>query len=196
MRKGKLGVVVCLYPILGFVCVILNQPLLCALIFGFVLVAERDEWAGRQTLQALGLSAIAVVLRELLVYSVNPFPVYIDFFHFLSTAFGTLSALVYLAAIITSMVAITRVMKDQEASLPGLDRLAYRAYGKQKPRPMPGQYPPPYGVQPPYAHPYQQPGQPYPPQPGPYQQPPQAPQQPQPPVPPQNGPQQPGGPQL
>lgn len=43
MRKGKLGVVVCLYPILGFVCVILNQPLLCALIFGFVLVAERDE---------------------------------------------------------------------------------------------------------------------------------------------------------
>ena len=196
MRKGKLGVVVCLYPILGFVCVILNQPLLCALIFGFVLVAERDEWAGRQTLQALGLSAIAVVLRELLVYSVNLFPVYIDFFHFLSTAFGTLSALVYLAAIITSIVAITRVMKDQEASLPGLDRLAYRAYGKQKPRPMPGQYPPPYGVQPPYAHPYQQPGQPYPPQPGPYQQPPQAPQQPQPSVPPQNGPQQPGGPQL
>lgn len=196
MRKGKLGVVVCLYPILGFVCVILNQPLLCALIFGFVLVAERDEWAGRQTLQALGLSAIAVVLRELLVYSVNLFPVYIDFFHFLSTAFGTLSALVYLAAIITSIVAITRVMKDQEASLPGLDRLAYRAYGKQKPRPMPGQYPPPYGVQPPYAHPYQQPGQPYPPQPGPYQQPPQPPQQPQPPVPPQNGPQQSGGPQL
>lgn len=177
-------------------CVILNQPLLCALIFGFVLVAERDEWAGRQCLQAVGLSAIAVVLRELLVYSVNLFPVYIDFFHFLSTAFGTLSALVYLAAIITSMVAITRVMKDQEASLPGLDRLAYRAYGKQKPRPMPGQYSPPYGVQPPYAHPYQQPGQPYPPQPGPYQQPPQAPQQPQPPVPPQNGPQQPGGPQL
>lgn len=196
MRKGKLGVVVCLYPILGFVCVILNQPLLCALIFSFVLVAERDEWAGRQCLQAVGLSAIAVVLRELLVYSVNLFPVYIDFFHFLSTAFGTLSALVYLAAIITSIVAITRVMKDQEASLPGLDRLAYRAYGKQKPRPMPGQYPPPYGVQPPYAHPYQQPGQPYPPQPGPYQQPPQAPQQPQPPVPPQNGPQQPGGPQL
>ena len=138
MRKGKLGVVVCLYPILGFVCVILNQPLLCALIFGFVLVAERDEWAGRQCLQAVRLSAIAVVLRELLVYSVNLFPVYIDFFHFLSTAFGTLSALVYLAAIITSMVAITRVMKDQEASLPGLDRLAYRAYGKQKPRPSSG----------------------------------------------------------
>ena len=104
--------------------------------------------------------------------------------------------LVYLAAILISIVAIVRLSRDREADLPGLSGLAYRAYGKQKPRPMPGQYPPPYGVQPPYAHPYQQPGQPYPPQPGPYQQPPQAPQQPQPPVPPQNGPQQPGGPQL
>ena len=76
MRKGKLGVVVCLYPILGFVCVILNQPLLCALIFGFVLVAERDEWAGRQTLQALGLSAITAVVVHVLHYIGSLFPSY------------------------------------------------------------------------------------------------------------------------
>ena len=43
MRKGKLGVVVCLYPILGFVCVILNQPLLCALIFGFVSPSRQNR---------------------------------------------------------------------------------------------------------------------------------------------------------
>ena len=197
MRKGKLGVVVCLYPILGFVCVILNQPLLCALILGFVLVAERDEWAGRQTLQALGLSAITAVVVHVLHYIGSLFPSYYSgFFAFLSGAFSVLSMLVYLAAILISIMAIVRLSRDREADLPGLSGLAYRAYGKQKPRPMPGQYPPPYGVQPPYAHPYQQPGQPYPPQPGPYQQPPQAPQQPQPPVPPQNGPQQPGGPQL
>ena len=107
MRKGKLGVVVCLYPILGFVCVILNQPLLCALIFGFVLVAERDEWAGRQTLQALGLSAITAVVVHVLHYIGSFFPSYYSgFFAFLSGAFSVLSMLVYLAAILISIVAI------------------------------------------------------------------------------------------
>lgn len=102
MRKGKLGVVVCLYPILGFVCVILNQPLLCALIFGFVLVAERDEWAGRQTLQALGLSAITAVVVHVLHYIGSFFPSYYSgFFAFLSGAFSVLSMLVYLAAILS-----------------------------------------------------------------------------------------------
>lgn len=86
MRKGKLGVVVCLYPILGFVCVILNQPLLCALIFGFVLVAERDEWAGRQTLQALGLSAITAVVVHVLHYIGSLFPSYYSGFSLSSLA--------------------------------------------------------------------------------------------------------------
>ena len=184
MRKGKLGLVLCLYPILAFACVIVSQPLLCALIFAFVLLTERDEWTGRQTLQALILSAVTALVRELLVYGL--FPPYSGFFQMVSVALGAISALVYLVAIILSILAILRVMKDQEAGLPLLSGLAYKAYGKRKPQPMPGQYPPPYGAQPPYAPPYQQP--PYPPQPGPYQP-------PQPPVPPQNGPQQPSGPQ-
>lgn len=187
MRKGKLGLVLCLYPILAFACVIVSQPLLCALIFAFVLLAERDEWTGRQTLQALILSAVTALVRELLVYGASLFPPYSGFFQMVSVALGALSALVYLAAIILSILAILRVMKDQEAGLPLLSGLAYKAYGKRKPQPMPGQYPPPYGAQPPYAPPYQQ-QPPYPPQPGPYQP-------PRPPVPPQNGPQQPGGPQ-
>ena len=33
MRKGRFGVVLCLYPILAFTGVILHQPLLCALFF-------------------------------------------------------------------------------------------------------------------------------------------------------------------
>lgn len=74
MRKGKLGLVLCLYPILAFACVIVSQPLLCALIFAFVLLAERDEWTGRQTLQALILSAVTALVRELLVYGASLFP--------------------------------------------------------------------------------------------------------------------------
>lgn len=174
MRKGKLGVVLCLYPILGFICVIVNLPVVCALLFGFVLLAERDEWAGRQTLQALGLSAVTVLLERLLRFAgglVPLSPYSSGFFTFLSVMFNILAGLVYLAAIVVSIVAIVRVMKGQEANLPGLSALAYRAYGRQKPRPQPfpGQYPPPYAPgQPPYP-PYPPQGQPV--QPPPYQPP-------------------------
>jgi len=90
---------------------------------------------------------------------------------------------VYLLAIVISVLAITRVMKDREAGLPLLSDLAYWAFGLRKPRPAPGPYTPP---------PFQQPGPgqpvPPPPQPGPAGHapyPPYAP--PKAPVPPQPG---------
>ena len=70
-------------------------------------------------------------------------------------------------------------MKDREADLPLLSDLAYWAFGLRKPRPVPGQYPPP---------PFQQ-SQPVPPpyQQGPAGQPPYPPYTPKAPVPPQPG---------
>lgn len=186
MRKGKFGVVLCLYPIVGFACVILNQPLLCAAVFALALIAERDPWAGRQTLQAFALSAVTAVLRSVLAFVVQLFPG--DYYswgvlRYLSVALSALSALVYLLAIVISVLAITRVMKDREAGLPLLSDLAYWAFGLRKPRPAPGPYTPP---------PFQQPGPgqpvPPPPQPGPAGHapyPPYAP--PKAPVPPQPG---------
>lgn len=176
MRKGRFGVVLCLYPILAFACVILNQPLLCVLLFGFALGAERDEWAGRQTLQAVGLSLISTAVRQLVLRAVEFLPSHAGLFRALTVVLGVLSNLIYLAAIVCAIVAIVRVCRDREADLPGLSELAYRAYGKRKPRPFPGQVPPPYGGQPPYP--------PYPPQ-----------GYPQAPVPPQQPPRN-GGPQA
>lgn len=183
MRKGRFGVVLCLYPILAFSCVILNQPIICAAIFAIALLAERDEWAGRQTLQALMLSVVTSIVRGILWFVITRMDL-----NFFIAAMGAASAMVYLIAIVVSILAILRVMRDQEANLPLLADLAMRAYGKRKPRPqppIPGQYPPPpfTGQVPPT---YQRPGQ----------QPPQQP--PIPPQPPQPGPfngQQPNGPQ-
>ena len=146
MRKGKLGVVVCLYPILGFVCVILNQPLLCALIFGFVLVAERDEWAGRQTLQALGLSAITAVVVHVLHYIGEAVPSYYSgFFAFLSGAFSVLSMLVYLAAILISIVAIVRLSRDRKPTFPASPAWPTALTASRSPGPCPGSIPRPMG---------------------------------------------------
>ena len=186
MRKGKFGVVLCLYPIVGFACVILNQPLLCAAVFALALIAERDPWTGRQTLQAFALSAVTAVLRSVLAFVVQLFPG--DYYswgvlRYLSVALGALSALVYQLAIVISVLAITRVMKDREAGLPLLSDLAYWAFGLRKPRPAPGPYTPPPFQQPGPGQPVPPPPQPWPAGHAPY--PPYAP--PKAPVPPQPG---------
>ena len=173
-------------PYLGFVCVILNQPLLCALIFGFVLVAERDEWAGRQTLQALGLSAITAVVVHVLHYIGSFFPSYYSgFFVFLSGAFSVLSMLVYLAAILISIVAIVRLSRDRKPTFPGSPAWPTALTASRSPGPCPGSIPRPMGCSllraplPAAGPALSSPGR------GPINSRPQAPQQPQPPVPPQ-----------
>lgn len=176
MKKGRFGIVYSFYAILAFVGVILKLPILCALVLGFVLLAEKDEWTGRQTLQGLLLSLVVVFFGNVVTWAVSL--VSLPFFTgFLATVASVVSALVYAAAIVLSILAILRVMKDEEANLPLFSEIAYHAYGKTKPKPAPapGQYPPPYA----------------PPQPG--QVPPQY---AQPPVPPQYGAPQNGGPQV
>ncbi len=177
MRKGRFGILLYVYPIIAFSCVILRLPLVCALAFGFVLLAERDEWADDKLYKPccyplLQKSSNGFWCGALMHCLIPPI-----FSRYLSLAFNFLSALVYLAAIVLSVWAILRVIKDREMDLPLLSNLAYRAYGKVKPRPFPGAYPPPYPPQ--GQPPYGAPG------PGRQQQPPQAPggapQQPQPP---------------
>lgn len=182
MRKGRFGVVLCLYPIVGFACVIFNVPIVCALVFVIALLAERDEWAGRQTLQALSLGLVSWFLQRALHLAAEAFGDSYGLLFMLSMAASVAAALVYLAALIASVVAILRVSGDKEADLPGLSSLAWRAYGKRRPAPMPGQYPPPY----PQGF-----------QPGAYPPPPQAGQPPQNPNAGAPGqPQQPGGPRA
>lgn len=55
MRKGKFGLALAFYPIAALICVIIKQPVLCALVTGLAIFVEKDEWAGRQSLQALFL---------------------------------------------------------------------------------------------------------------------------------------------
>lgn len=153
MKKGSFGLVLCFYPIAAFICVILRQSLLCAVFLALAIFLEKDEWAGRQTVQAWGLSLLVSLFGDAVPWVVSLIP-----FSFLSNALSivasVLSAIVYLGAIILSVMSIVRVMKDQEADVPLLSELAYRLYGKAKPAPKPGQYPPPYVPQqpaPPYS---------------------------------------------
>ena len=168
MRKGRFGIVYSFYVILAFIGVILKLPILCALVLGFVLLAEKDEWTGRQTLQALLLSLVVTFFGSVMTWAVS----LLSFFYFyqvLNVIVSVVSVLVYAAAIVFSILGILKAMKDQEADLPLVSDIAYRAYGKVKPKPVPPQYSPPYGQGVP------QPGQQTPPQ---YHVPPVPPAQP------------------
>ena len=77
MRKGKFGICLWFYAALAFVLAFLQQSMLCILLLGFVIVAERDEWTSRQVMQAtfLGLlgSFISGVLNIFSVLKAIPF---------------------------------------------------------------------------------------------------------------------------
>lgn len=208
MKKGKFGILLCFYPIAAFAAVILNSALSAAALAAAAIFIEKDEWAGRQTLQAWMAAVIVAFFRGLsqAVDRLFYIPVLSSV---LSAAAGILSFLVYLAALVLSILCILRVSKDGEANFPLLSSLAYRVYGKMRPRPAPVQYT--YQpMQQPGAYPYPAPnGEPVPPQPPqqPYAPPVYAPQngqapqyeytppmnpaQPVPPVPPAGQPAQP-----
>lgn len=149
MRKGKFGIVLCFYPIAAFAAVILNAPLICAALAAVAIFVERDEWAGRQTLQAWMASALVFFFERVVNWGVSiiSIPFFSTFLSVVSTIFFVL---VYLAAILFSILGIIRVMKDQEANVPFFSELAYRIYGQRKPKPVipPMQYQAPYTPQP------------------------------------------------
>ena len=164
----------------AIVCAILNLPLLCLLAFGAAALMERDEWAGRQSLQGVCLSLVVVVIQEVFFFGLRLLrTTYWGPARLLSMSLTAVSALIYLAALVGCVWGIIRCVKGRECDLPLFSELALRAYGKRKPRPMPGQYPPPYGSAPfpPYqqnqqnrpAPPYNQPPQPSQPPQGPAQ---------------------------
>ena len=77
MQKGKFGVCLWFYAVLAFVLAFLGQTLLCGLLLGFVILAEKNEWLSKQVMQAffltLASSLVGSVLDILNVFRSIPF---------------------------------------------------------------------------------------------------------------------------
>ena len=136
MRKGKFDLALAFYPIAALICVIIKQPVLCALVTGLAIFVEKDEWAGRQSLQALFLGIFLWIFSDFLPWAASLCPIPL-IKQVVQTGATVLHVLVYLAAILLSIFGILRLMKEQEADFPLLSDLAYRAYGKAKPKALP-----------------------------------------------------------
>lgn len=152
MRKGKFGIVLAYYAVVAFALVILKQPLLCAVIGIVAIFVEKDEWLSRQTIQAFLLAILVEFFSTMSsIFAGLPLWFVSDFF---SGVFSFVGAVAYIAAIVFSILAITKVLKGNDADVPVLSALAYKAYGRIKPTPVPPQPPQGYYTQqPPQGYP-------------------------------------------
>lgn len=171
MKKGKFGVCLWFYAVLAFVLAFLGQVLLGALLLGFVVATEKDEWLTRQTIEALCLSIFASVVSSVLSI-INRVFSYIPLVgSAVSDVFSWLNWLVSIAVLVFVIIGIVQTAKGKDASIPVFSSIACKAVGliKQKPvyqqpqyqQPMNGQYPqqPANGQYPQYQPPMNQPPQ-------------------------------------
>ncbi|MBS1327493.1 MAG: hypothetical protein HP041_05800 [Oscillospiraceae bacterium] len=128
MQKGKFGVCLWFYAVLAFVLAFLGQTLLCGLLLGFVILAEKNEWLSKQVMQAffltLASSLVGSVLDILNVFRSIPF-----LGTAVSVVFNGITGLVSLIILVFCIIAITKVVKEQDAGLPLVSKLANRAFG-------------------------------------------------------------------
>ena len=190
LKKGKMGLVITVYPVVAFVAAMLSQPLVAFAILGFVILVEKDEWLTRQCLQA-AFSSLALGVLGLAAFIFNrfnsPLPVgslygmiteglsrsELEGFTSFSNVVGVLFGIATLLVLVCQLIALLNVAKGREANFFLLSAWAYKAMGEQPPAPAAPAYaqqqPQPYGQQPygqqPYAAPAAAPAYPQAPAP-------------------------------
>lgn len=175
MEKGKLGVKLNTWAIIGFVLALFGQTLLCGLLLGFVLYVEKDEKTARQCMTAFFLSLAwkVFVLAGGILFVVSGIISDIIYYRMGEALLGLSGFLILAVAVVMvvfTLIGSVNVCKGREAGVPILSALSERAFGFVKPRPQPqyppqGYYPPggqvPGGQPPPYGQSYQPPAQPH-----------------------------------
>ena len=138
MEKGKLGIRLSVYAVLAFILAAFGLYLGIIGLLAVVLIAEKDEWAGRQVLQALMLCLLPSVVG--IFFHVFDF---MDWFGWASYGsavykiaviwgrFNTVvDWLVNIAVYVFALIGILNVSKGKEAGIPVFSSFANWAYGK------------------------------------------------------------------
>ena len=157
MTRGKFGINNTAVAVIAFVFAALGNPLAVLLVAGFALLAERDEWLNRQTMQALLLNLVYTVVNLVLGWvfgwivwffaEVKAF----DVAKFFNDAETYVRDALYVALIALCVLAVLRVMKGKEVKFPLISKIASGniTAALKKTVPAVPQYAPQYA--PPYA---------------------------------------------
>ena len=132
MRKDRNGLCFTFYAVLAFVLAILGQTLLSALLLGFAIVAEQDEWLIRQTMQAFFLCLVRGVITGI-TGAVSGMWYAIPFVgSFVSGLLAVVSGLISLVVFVFALIGLVHVAGGKDAGLPVLTHFADKAFGLVK----------------------------------------------------------------
>ena len=136
MEKSKLGIRLWVYAALAFVLAALGQTLLCGLLCGLAVVAEKNRWLNRQMIQAFALilasAAISTVLG--LLNPINSIPFVGLVF---SKIVSTVNSLIDLLVIVLAVVGILNVARGKDAGIPVLSLPRQLPLRLTPPHPLP-----------------------------------------------------------
>ncbi|MFI3236836.1 MAG: hypothetical protein R3Y47_02260 [Lachnospiraceae bacterium] len=128
MTKGTTGITYVAYATAAFILAICNQTTLLALLLGFVLVVEKNEWLGKQVIQAFLLCITYSFLANCL--DVFDILTYIPFVgSVISAIISGFLSIVSLVCLIFSIIALLHVIKGEDAKLPLFSKIANWAFG-------------------------------------------------------------------
>lgn len=128
MQKGKYGIYLWFYAVVAFILAFLGETLLCGLLLGFVIIAEKDEWLSKQVIQAFFLSLFSSTVSYVLS-NINIFQSVPLIGGVFTGICNVINFFVSIAILIFAIIAIVKTAKGQDAGVPGFSALANRAYG-------------------------------------------------------------------
>lgn len=129
MEKGQFGIRISFYTVLAFILAYLGYSTALFLVAGIVIFVEKNEWAGRQVIQAICLCFIDNIYNVI----INIFSP-LRMLPFLGTAWnvttGYASSAISILVFVFCVVGILNNLNGKDASIVGASRFAAWAYDK------------------------------------------------------------------
>ena len=140
MGKGKFGMALSVYAVIGFILAALDQTVLCFVLLGFVMVAENNLRVSRAVAEAALLSTFHTAVGAVIDWIADAITSLFslggllgDFISggvssVVSGVFGFFSFLLFVAVLVFAILAIANVLKGKDAHVPGISALVSRMF--------------------------------------------------------------------
>lgn len=128
MEKGKFGIRMCFYTALAFILAYLGYSTILFLIAGVVIFVEKNEWAGRQVIQAICLCFVSNLVHTFLnIFDpISRIPMLGSVWNI---GTGLVDSLLSIVVLVFCVVGFLNNIKGKEANIIGASKLAEWAYG-------------------------------------------------------------------